>query len=449
MQDDHDARVAAVADAVRRVASTGEAAHIAKGGVHHVVPLPSDARFRGARIDTSTLTRIIEVDPVERRAVAEPGVTFEQLVRATLPHGLVPTVVPELRGITVGGAVAGCSVESMSWRYGGFHDSCESYEVVTGHGEIRELSPTRDPELFHHLHGSYGTLGILTKATFRLVPALPYVEMTYRHLGTFEEFQSELTAACELTGADERHEFVDAIVHAPDHYVVCLGRFVETADRTPSRYDGTEIYYRSTASRARDVLRTEDYLFRYDTECHWLTRTVPPLEWRWVRRLVGPKVLGSTNLITWSNRLAPIIRRVKRRPDLVCDVFIPATRFEEFRDWYARVFEFWPLWVVPYRPERVYPWIGEQIAAGVGDGDLFIDCAVYGAPNSRRDRDLSLLLEDKVFELGGMKTLIGRNHYDRDRFWKAYDRERYVAARKQLDPDALFPDLYDKLGQVD
>jgi hypothetical protein len=96
----------------------------------------------------------------------------------------------------------------------------------------------------------------------------------------------------------------------------------------------------------------------------------------------------------------------------------------------------------------VYPWIGTAIRDRLDD-DLFIDLAIYGAPNGARDRDRSELLEEQVWRLGGIKTLIGRNHYDRDRFWEVYDRAAYEAAKKQLDPDGVFPDLYDKLGRVD
>jgi hypothetical protein len=198
---------------------------------------------------------------------------------------------------------------------------------------------------------------------------------------------------------------------------------------------------------AADLMRTEDYCFRYDTECHWLSRTVPPLEWRPVRRAVGRWFLGSTNLIRWSNRLGPVLGRVKRRPEVVCDVFIPSSRFGRFWDWYRRTFDFWPLWVVPYRPAELYPWLGPAVRDRLDD-ELFIDLAVYGAPNSAKDVDLSAALEEQVWELGGIKTLIGRNHYDRDRFWLTYDRPAYESAKKQLDPDGVFPDLYDKLGRV-
>src|SRR5690606_15049613 len=136
-------------------------------------------------------------------------------------------------------------------------------------------------------------------------------------------------------------------------------------------------------------------------------------------------------------------------PDVVCDVFIPAPKLARFFDWYARIFDAWPLWVVPYRPAELYPWLGKEIRDGVGEGELFIDLAVYGARNNRKDRDLSVLLEDQVWQVRGIKTLIGRNHYTRDRFWQVYDRDAYVKAKDRLDPDGFFPDLYDKLGRVD
>ncbi|MBK7830234.1 MAG: FAD-dependent oxidoreductase [Nannocystis sp.] len=142
---DHDSRVQAIAAQVRERVAAGALVHIDKGGVHHVVPIPGDPRFRSAKLDTSALRHILTIDAHHRRCTAEPGVTFRDIVRATLPLGLVPTVVPELEGITLGGAVAGCAVESMSFRLGGFFDSVQSLELVTGTGEVLELSPPASP----------------------------------------------------------------------------------------------------------------------------------------------------------------------------------------------------------------------------------------------------------------------------------------------------------------
>ena len=95
-----------------------------KKAVSHEVPKPGDKKFTDEKIDLSDLNEILSVDAKKRICVAEPGVTFVDLVDATLKHGLVPIVVPELKTITIGGAVAGCSIESMSYKHGGFHDNC-------------------------------------------------------------------------------------------------------------------------------------------------------------------------------------------------------------------------------------------------------------------------------------------------------------------------------------
>ena len=80
--------------------------------------------------------------------------TYEDLVDATLPHGLIPLVVPQLRTITLGGAVTGLGIESTSFRNGLPHESVLEMDVFTGAGEsspptagtsrrpVRRASPT-------------------------------------------------------------------------------------------------------------------------------------------------------------------------------------------------------------------------------------------------------------------------------------------------------------------
>jgi FAD/FMN-containing dehydrogenase len=442
-QAEHARKVEAVAAQVRALAARRERAHVDKGGVHHVVPLPSgDRRFSSTRVDASALNRILEIDPERGICVAEPGVTFAQAVEATLRHGLVPAVVPELEGITLGGAVAGCSVESSSFREGGFHDTCVEYELVTGSGEVLTCSRDREPFLFEMAHGSYGTLGVLTSVTFRLIPAEQFVRLEYWRYRDPDSFHRALLERCEEQDVD----FIDGIVHGPRDWVLCLGLFVDVAPK-PSSYRRLNVYYKSTRSLRVDHLTTPDYFFRYDTEAHWLSRTVPALEWKSVRLLFGKAFLGSTNMIKWSKRLAPLFRRIRSRPDVVCDYFIPAARVPEFYEWYLREMPYFPLWAVPYRIPQPYPWLSDELA-GKLEGDLFVDLAVYGMRNEEKRVDRSEQLEEKAYELGGIKTLISRNHYSPERFWSIYNRGNYRKAKERLDPSGVFPDLYDKLGRV-
>jgi FAD/FMN-containing dehydrogenase len=435
----HTSRVQVVADQIRQRIGGSGFASLAKSSPSHFVPDPRDPKHRDRKIDVRGLDHVLEIDVEGRRCVAEPGVTFARLVDMTLPLGLVPKLVPELESITLGGAIAGCSVESTSFRYGGFHDTCRSYEMVTGNGQIVTCSPEHDRELFDMVHGSYGTLGVLTKVEFDLMPALPFVRLEYRHLRTFEQLHAEMMECCERGD----HDFVDAIVHGPDHLVLCLGSFARRAPRV-SNYRGVNIFYKSTRTLDHDWLTTRDYFFRYDTECHWLTRTlpVPGMESAPMRLLFGKLLLGSTNILSLSERLRPVLR-LREDPHVVVDVFIPEPRLGEFWAWYLKTVDFFPLWVVPYRAPAPYPWLNPAHAAR-NSSPWYIDCAVYGKRNTPAAR-FDKLLEDKTYELGGIKTLISRNSYDEETFWSIYDRERYERVKRRLDPHNLFRELYEKV----
>jgi FAD/FMN-containing dehydrogenase len=131
--------------------------------------------------------------------------------------------------------------------------------VVTARGEVLTCTPDRDPLLFQMIHCSFGTLGILTRLTFRLVPALPYVKVTYEHHGSLASFQTSIRQHTDEQDLD----FMDGIIHSPRHLVLSVGRFVADAPYA-NRYDWLKVYYRSTAERTEDYLRTPDYFFRYD-----------------------------------------------------------------------------------------------------------------------------------------------------------------------------------------
>lgn len=437
--DRHEEKVRRIADQVRAFAGqAAEGQHfcLRKKAVSHMVPGAGLSRRDDRKVDVRQLDGILSIDPGRRLCTAEPGVTFARLVRETLKHGLAPMTVSELKTITIGGAVAGCSVESMSFRYGGFHDSCLEYEVVTGRGEVVRCSREQRPELFEMLHGSFGTLGILTRLTFRLVPAKPFVRTQYIKYSSFER----LMKAVERQFRDPAPEtdFMDAIVHSPIECVLCLGTFVDHAPYT-SRYR-RRIFYKSTQKREWDFLRTPDYFFRYDADCHWITRNYG-LENPALRLLAGPFLLGSSRILRLAERL-PFLAGDLQRPDVVADVFIPYSRIREFFGWYLQTFLHFPLWIVPYRIERMYPWVNPQLLAGIED-KLFIDCAIYGF-RQKGERNYYRALEEKVEQLQGVKTLITHNHYDPESFWRTYNRPLYERVKREVDPRNLFRDLYEK-----
>ena len=87
------------------------------------------------------LTGVIAVDPEARTADVAGMCTYEDLVAATLPYGLAPLVVPQLKTITLGGAVTGLGIESTSFRNGLPHESVCEMDILTGAGELVTAIP--------------------------------------------------------------------------------------------------------------------------------------------------------------------------------------------------------------------------------------------------------------------------------------------------------------------
>ena len=160
------------------------------------------------RLDVRGFDHVLNIDPWRMTADVEGMTTYETLVDETLRYGLLPAVVPQLKTITLGGAVSGLGIESSSFKYGLVHETVESMEILTGDGGIVACSASQNPELFLGFPNSYGTLGYALRLTIRLVPAQSYVHLTHTRFATPESFFARLTQLCDqadrrLSGRDD------------------------------------------------------------------------------------------------------------------------------------------------------------------------------------------------------------------------------------------------------
>lgn len=428
--------MARIAAALRALSAEGGPVSLRKKAVSHQVPKAFDPKRGDRRVDVGDLREILTLDVDRRVCVAESGVTFADLVSATLRHGLVPAVVPELKTITIGGAVVGCSIESSSFRYGGFHDSCLEYEVITAAGDVVSATPDNDFRLlFQMMHGTFGTLGVLSKLAFRLVPAKPFVRVRHERFATLAEYLAAIRRHVSRDDVD----FIDGFIHGPTRgsssYVLSLASFVDRAPYT-SRYDWMKAFCESTLVRDVDYLRARDYFFRYDKG---VTNVHPKSAFG--RLLLGPW-LGSAQLLRIAERARWLL---PSRPDVTVDLFIPFSKVARFLDWYAGELDAYPLWCVPYRRVRDYEWVAPRVYAGLDprEDDLFIDLAIYGV-KQRSGKNEYRLLEEKLLEIGAIKTLISHNYFTEDELWSLWNRDNYRAVKAAFDPRNLFRDLYQK-----
>jgi len=119
----------------------------------------------GIVIDTSTLA---SVEVSGNSAIVGPGARWREILAATLPKKLTPPTLPNYLDLTVGGNIAVGGIGGASHRRGAVVDNVLELEVVTGTGNLRRCSATRDPALFNAVLGGLGQFGIVVRAKLEL-----------------------------------------------------------------------------------------------------------------------------------------------------------------------------------------------------------------------------------------------------------------------------------------
>ena len=404
-----------------------------------------DRQTQDRALDVSDFQHVLSVDPQTRVIETEGMVTYEALSDAALTHGLMPAVVPQLKSITIGGAIGGIGIESSSFRYGLPHETVLEMDVLLGSGDIIYCTPDNEHrDLFFGLANSYGSLGYILRLKIEGIPVKPYVRLTHLHLRDPEEFFARLEAATR-----ESYDFVDGVVFSPGEHYLVLGEFCDEAPYT-SDYTYLNIFYRSIRQRSEDYLTTRDYLWRWDTDWFWCSKNLyvqNPL----MRRLLGRRRLNSITyqkVMRWNTRVG-LTRKLNtlagiHREAVIQDVDIPLENAPAFLDFFEREIGIRPVWICPARHHRTR---GEYPLFPMRDDTLYINFGFWDGVRSRQNYPrghFNRLIEDEVAKLGGIKSLYSESFYTQEAFDRQYGGSDYRALKARYDPDHRLKDLYQK-----
>ncbi|WP_435747862.1 FAD-binding oxidoreductase [Nocardioides sp. SYSU DS0663] len=429
----------------------GAPVRLAKGTSNLFRPRSAGA---GAGLDVSGLTGVLAVDPEARTADVQGMCTYEDLVAVTLAHGLAPLVVPQLRTITLGGAVTGLGIESTSFRNGLPHESVLEMDVLTGAGELVTARPGptgehgQHADLFDAFPNSYGSLGYATRLRIELAPVPSYVRL--RHVRVAPHLLVDTIESIVRTRQHDgaRVDGLDGVAFAPDEVYLTLATWQEEPGPT-SDYTGRDIYYRSVRQRPSDLLTTEDYFWRWDTDWFWcsaafgaqhpVVRRLWPRRWR--RSDVYHRLVGLDRRYGVVDRLD---RRAGRpeRERVIQDVEVPVERLPEFLAWFDRAVGMRPVWLCPLVARRRWP------AYPLEPGATYVNVGFWGTVHvgpEAGEAPVNRAVEEKVHELGGHKSLYSEAFYDRETFDRLYAGEHLAEVKRTYDPDDRLTSLYDKV----
>jgi FAD/FMN-containing dehydrogenase len=397
-------------------------------------------------VEVSKLTEILTIDPVARLATVEGQVLIGDLAKATLAHGLLPAVVPEFRKFTVAGLVNGEGIQSSSHRYGLFTNTLESVELLIADGSVMKTSSTENAEVFKALPESLGTLGIVTAATIRLVPAKPWVKLSYRRFETLKDYVAAFQQSLE------QHAFHEGVIYGPKGYVLLTGDFIDDPGSLKV-FDpwaaGGEYYYQHVRNavgarpKVEEAVETLAYLSRSERGMWWLMEChadFPLLsETAWGRRHMDQVATETYNKTGFMSSDLSTLER--DRCLINQDMGIKLNRLAEGVAWVQQRLKVYPIWNCAIR-------LGDEQRSHLETSHL-VDIGIYGEPMSpdyrhiRDMRDLQRFVDAP--SLWGVSYLTWE-----EMFTAQKDRcERYDRARNLVRADEAFLHLKDKVVWVD
>ncbi|RVW00213.1 FAD-binding oxidoreductase [Rhodococcus xishaensis] len=516
-----------MADSYTGIRETGLAAH--RAGVRRLLSsyraIPPDANVRLAKktsnlfrartrsntpgLDVSGLNGVISIDPESRTADVAGMCTYEDLVAATLPYGLAPMVVPQLKTITLGGAVSGLGIESTSFRNGLPHESVLEMDILTGNGTVVTATPHGEhSDLFRAFPNSYGTLGYSTRLRIELEPVKRFVALRHLRFTDLGELQNAVDRIVEDRMWDGTAvDYLDGVVFTANEAYLTLG--AQTDEPGPvSDYTDMDIYYRSIQHESinhpkTDRLTIHDYLWRWDTDWFWCSRAFgtqnPKIRRFWPKRYRRSSFYWKLVALDRKYDIADRLESRKGLPPrerVVQDIEVPLERTAEFLSWFLEEIPIEPLWLCPLRLRD--PRLGgtdskrsrtRRKAAPRQDGMAAPRQDGLAAPRQdglaapRQDglaapRPWPLYplephrtyvnigfwssvpiepgglagaanrrIEEKVAELDGHKSLYSDSFYDTDAFALLYGGNHYTEIKERYDPDSRLLDLYSKAVQ--
>jgi FAD/FMN-containing dehydrogenase len=397
------------------------------------------------KLDVKQLNRVISIDPKALEAEVEAMITYEDLVNETLKFNCLPAVVPQLKTITVGGALSGLGIESTSFRYGLVHETIFEIEILTGEGKALILRPDNEhKDLFYAFPNSYGTLGYALKIKLKLIPAKKFIRLTHFHMHDPTLFFEKIRDLCKERRTLAYDSYIDGVIFDENEMVITLGEFTNEAPKT-SDYTYMEVYYQSIRKKKTDFLTTYDYIWRWDSDWFWCSKHFGMNHWI-LRLLFGKFMLHSKvywkikHLFATNRFLNWILRRFEKPSESVIqDILIPVENAAAFYDFMRRSIQIAPIWICPSISDARYS------LCPLDPKVLYLDFGFWDIlPSNKPNGYYNRLIEKKTQELNGFKGLYSDSFFSEEEFWKIYPKAAFSDLKKKYDPENVFKGLYDK-----
>ena len=162
-QPENEAEVAALVMAARR---SGQRLRVIGAGHSWSAVCATD----GYLLNLDRMQRVLHIDPARQRVTVQAGIRLHALCAQLDMHGLALVNLGSIKTQSLAGAIS-TGTHGTGLQFGSLATQVIGLRLVTGTGEIRELSSEHDPELLAAARVSLGALGVITQVTLQVTAA--------------------------------------------------------------------------------------------------------------------------------------------------------------------------------------------------------------------------------------------------------------------------------------
>ncbi|KAF6795903.1 24-dehydrocholesterol reductase precursor [Colletotrichum sojae] len=469
----HKESVAVVAEKVKAFTEAGIKFRLYHGETNSTRP---SKRKKNEILDISELNNIISIDVDRKIAIVEPNVSMDTLVKACVEHRLIPLIVPEFPGITVGGAFSGGAAESTSFKFGYFNNAIESVEFVLGDGSIIQASNIENADLYFGAAGTLGSLGVGTLFEVKLTTACDYVELRYVAINSMEDAVDKIKLYTDNTSFIN---FVEAIMFSPYSGALILGTLTDELNGHPvirfSRAKDPWFYLHVHESvphprhtdcdtclwgkprcpfvkgEVVNMVPVVDYLFRYDRGAFWMAIYGQKSQhFHRFSRFISDRLVRTRQMYRTMHLSG------RSQAFIIQDVALPDDHAAEFLNWANEKLHIYPIWLLPIKGATHAPF---HAANRVPGHETLINIGLWGLKTAAWPRfewplgreafarfvSDNRAIEHQVRAQHGLKWLYGVNYYSEEEFWGIYDKAEYDKLRDKYGAKRL-PSVWDKIN---
>lgn len=402
------------------------------------------------------LKNILELDHEKNTVRVEPMVTMGDMTHYLISKGYALAVQVEMDDLTVGGLCMGIGIETSSHKYGFLYETIKAYELIAADGTLLRATATENPDLFHALPMSHGTLGFLVAVELEVIPVKKYMKLNYLPCHSMEDFNTQLASLAEAKPAPS---FIEGLAFSASTGVVMTGEMTDKIGPDGKLNRINRWYKPWFYSHVQTFLETgsvteyiplRHYFHRHTPSVFFQMKMLIPFANRWWYRwlfawLGAPKISLMKYSMTKELRKKAFANRVTQ------DLVIPIKDLNEAITKADQYFGIYPLWICPVRIFNHDLFEGLIRNPQTNDkSELFVDVGIYGISPRVKNTDWNSVktgrkLEAFTQQKGGFHMLYADIFMKKKEFESMFSHDLYRAARTKYGADSAFPEVYTKV----